>query len=423
MKTNKFKLFSIIALFLIGIVALTSLVSAASVPVNVEKVEINGDEFDVDGNELRGDIVRDDELEIKVKLLAIGDDENLVVKVEIDGLDHDEDEAEAETDAFTIKDGRTYYKTLNIKLPQRMDADQYALRIEVSNKRDDKVVVMAMLDVTTPRDAMKIKDVVFSPEGAVKAGRALLTTVRLKNLGERDQDDVKVMVSIPELGISASDYLDEVEAEDSVTSEELYMRIPECAEAKDYTVEVTVEFDEGDEVVSTQETITVIENEVCNIPTTSQTIITVGSDVQTVVAGETGVVYPLSLSNTGSTSKTYQISANAGDWASVKVSPSVAVVGAGETRMVYVYVSANEGATAGEQTFSVEVNSGDELLKEVVLKADVAENSASGWDGLKKGLEVGLVVLVVLLVIIGLIVGFSRLKSNDEDETSEEKYY
>ena len=121
------------------------------------------------------------------------------------------------------------------------------MRIEISNRNDDEVVYNAVLKVEQARNAIVIRDVIFSPENSVKAGRALLTSVRIKNMGEDDDEDVKVMVSIPELGISASDYIDEVESEESVTSEELYMRIPECADAGDYTATVTVEFDEGDE--------------------------------------------------------------------------------------------------------------------------------------------------------------------------------
>ncbi|MBW2982374.1 hypothetical protein KY343_05825 [Candidatus Woesearchaeota archaeon] len=428
MKANRFKILSVLALFLIGFLAVSGIANADSVPVTIEEVKINGDVFDLVGDELRGDLVRDDELIVKVKINALADDNNVVVKAEIDGLDHDEDQAEDETDPFSVKEGRSYWKTLNLKLPDRMDVDQYALRIEVSNRADDEEVeVVAMLDVTTPRDAMTIKDVVLSPEEFVKAGRALLANVRVKNVGEKDQDGVRVRVSIPDLGISDSDWIDEIEAEDSVTSEELYMRIPQCAEAGDYEVVVTVEYDDGDEEVETTELITVVEGDMCDIGSdedAGQTIITVGSDVQEVVAGESGVVYPVSLSNTGSTSRTYQIAVQAGDWADVRVSPNVVVLDSEETKMVYVYVSAKEDATPGVQTFGVEVKSGDEVLQEVVLSANVAEPTDTG-SSLKRVLEVGLVVLVIALVVVGLVVGFKRLKEDSEEvsETGEEQTY
>jgi uncharacterized membrane protein len=427
MKGSGLKILSVLTLFLIGLIAISGIANADSVPVVIEQVKINGDTFDFVGDELRGDLIRDDELEVKVKINALEDDSHIVVKAEIDGLDHDEDFAEDETDPFSVKEGRTYYKTLNLKLPARMDVDQYALRIEVSNRaHEDEVEAVAMLDVVTPRDAINIRDVIFSPDGVVKAGRALLTNIRLKNIGERDQEGVRVRVSIPALGVSDSDWIDEVEDEDSVTSEELYMRIPQCAEAGEYEVEVVVEYDDGDKEVSQTETIIVVENEVCEVQgedgDAGQTVIAVGSDTQDVIAGESGVVYPLSLSNTGSAAKTYEISVKSGDWADVKVSPNVFVLEGSKTKMVYVYVSANEDASVGEQTFGIEVKSGEEVLQEVVLSANVVESVNAGWD-LKKGLEVGLVVIVVLLVIVGLVVGFRRLREDEEVEASEEQTY
>jgi len=209
MKT-KLRLFSVLALILTGLIAVSGIANADNVPVSIERVSIDGETLE--NGEILGGIVRGDEIEIKVKLLAADDDENVVIEATVEGLDHDNEKASDKTSSFTVKAGKTYYKTLNIELPDRMDVEEYALRIEVSNRRDDEVVYNAILDVDKERNKVMIKDVVFSPENQVKAGRALLTTVRVKNMGEQEED-VKIRVSVPELGISASDYLDEVESE------------------------------------------------------------------------------------------------------------------------------------------------------------------------------------------------------------------
>ncbi|MFC1705082.1 hypothetical protein ACFLZ6_02010 [Nanoarchaeota archaeon] len=231
----------------------------------------------------------------------------------------------------------------------------------------------------------------------------MLTSVRIKNYGERDEDGVKVKVSIPELGLSASDYIDEVEEDDSVTSEEIYLRIPQNAEEGEYVVEIEVEYDDGDEVIETKELIYVIEDGESSSSSSSEsteqkTIITIGPDVQDVRKGGAGVVYPVTISNTGSLSKAYTISVDGADWASFRVSPSnVLVASPGETQSAYVFVSANENAQAGENIFSVSIKSGDKVLQQAPLKANVLEDGkSSGASSIKKGLEVGLVVLVVL---------------------------
>lgn len=428
MNTSKLKVFSALALFLIGLIAISGIVNADSVPVNPDlKVYIN-DRL-VDDGEVRGGIYRGDIIDIEVKIEATGDDDNVVIEASVDGIDHDSEKAVERTDPFSIKANKTYYKTLSIELPDRMDIDQYALRIQVSNRADDEVVYNAVLEIESVRNGVTIKDVVFNPGTTIKAGRALLTTARLKNVGEDTEDDIKVVIEVPELGISASDYIDEVEAEDSVTSEELYMRIPDCAKAGAYMATVTAIYDEGDEEVSQEFIINVLENEACEVPSqdnqdeAGKTVITISTETQTVTAGESGVLYPLTITNTGSSAKTYAVSTVVGDWADVKVNPSVAVVGAGETKIVYVTVAAKEDASAGAQTFGVAIKSGDATLKEVTLSANVDEK-ADSWGNVKKGLEVALVVLVVLLVIIGLIIGFSKLKgSEDEEEAKEETYY
>jgi len=105
--------------------------------------------------------------------------------------------------------------------------------------------------------ALEITNISFNPSNEVESGRALLTTVRVQNIGEKDEENIKVEVNIPDLGLSASDYIDEIGAGESKTSEELYMRIPECVEAKDYSVKITVEYDEEYETVSVEKMITV----------------------------------------------------------------------------------------------------------------------------------------------------------------------
>ena len=420
MNTSKLKLFGLITLVLISMVAVSGLVNADSVPVSIEKVYINNRE--VESNETRGGILRGEPIEIEVKLLATGDDEYVSIEATVEGLDHDSEKASEKTSVFTVENGKTYYKDLSIELPDRMDLDQYALRVEVSNRKDDEVLYNAILDIDTERNDMKIKDVIFSPANEVKAGRALLTTARVKNTGENTEEDVKISVSIPKLGLSASDYIDEFEEEDSVTSEELYLIVPNCAEAGTYKAVVTVEFNEGDDTVSEEYTVNVVEDDTCNVvEPEGKTIVTISSDVQDVTAGQSGVVYPVTLTNTGSAAKTFTVSAVAGDWADVKVNPNVVVLGPSETKIVYVSVAANEDAAAGTQTFGIAVKSGETTLKEVTLKANVLEGS-NGWDKVRRGLEVALVVLVVLLVVIGLIIGFNRLKG-DEDDEKEETYY
>jgi uncharacterized membrane protein len=342
---------------------------------------------------------------------------------------HNEDISDI-TDTFDMENGTTYTKKLTLEIPADADYEDdpdYTLRVRFEDNVETQQANY-LLSLSPMEHSMSIRDVVFSPGTSVKQGRALLTTVRVKNLGDNEEEGVKVTFEIPELGLKASDYLDDVESDDSETSEELYVKIPNCAEAKSYDYEVTVEYDDGDDEVSQSGLIYVTEGDICDMPEEEEdmvptTLVTVGPSTQD-VKQDTSVIYPVTLSNTGNSAKTYMIAIDGvSEWGEVSIDPAASVVlQPGESKAVYVYVSADEDAAEGEHVFTLSINSGTLTLKQVALKANVLE----GDDGLtlKRVLEVGLVILVVLLIILALIVAFNKLKGKeDEEETSGETYY
>ncbi len=419
------KSFSVIAVLVLTLIAMTGI--ATAVPVSVDEVKINGDEVS-SGETLY--VERGDALEIKTKMTATGDASNVELRAFIAGYEYSDHEKTSDSaHIFDLENGLTYKKTFTIDLPTKLDKDNYKLRFYVVDRNGESTEKEFNLKVGSQRHALNIKDVVFSPEGTVKAGRALLSTVRIKNIGEKDEDGIKVKMSIPELGIRASEYIDEIEADETKTSEELLMRIPKSVKAGEYTAIASVEFDEGYETSTKEFTIKVESDAAAQEASTSsqQIILSVAETPQDIAKGKGGAIYPLTISNTGSTSKTFTINAEAGEWASVRISPSNhLVVGPNQAEAAYIYVSASEEAQAGEQVFSLSVKSGENTLKTISLKANVVESAKAGsWDKVKKGLEIGLVVLVVLLVILGLIIGFNRLKADDEDEDLEagQTYY
>jgi len=412
----------LLAIFLVSFLA----VGMVSALPTVKQVKINGDVFET-GDSL--EVERGAELDIRVKLNASNDETDIEISAEVLGYEYsDHDPIFDRVHTFDLDAGDTSYKDLTINLPDKMDKDYYDLRVTVGTRTGSAFEGLYRLHLKGIKHSLIIKDVVFNPEPSVESGRALLTTVRVKNIGEKDEESVKVKVTIPELGLSASDYVDEIEEGESETSEELYMRIPECVEAKDYKVIVTVEYDEAYETVSTEKMITVT-GDVCAAeePVEKKTIITVGPETQDVAKGAS-VIYPLTISNAGSTARTYVVSIDGAEtWSTVEVTPSnLVVLNAGESKAVYVSVTANDDATAGEHMFVLSVKSGDTTLKQVTLKADVTEE-LSGAISLKRGLEIGVIILIVLLVILGLIIAFNKLRETGEEEPEEsekgETYY
>ena len=411
------------------LLTLTIAGSALALPVSQVEVKLNGHSYN------SGEIVqveRDEELDISFKMKALSDIENVDLRAYISGYEYSDRESTSDSAYFLkLENGVTYQKKLSIDLPQKADKDNYKLRIHLTDRNSLLSEYTYDLLVDSKDKQLTIKDVVLSPETKVKQGRAMFVTARIKNTGRQDEESLSVRAAIPELGISNRVYLDELEKDDTKTTEEIVLEIPRCAEPKEYTVVTTVEFDEGYKSVSKESTIRVQDAGVCEAgksTSESKTVLTVGPESQDIVKGQSTATYVVTLTNSGATSKTYMVSSGAADWASVQMTPSnVVVLGPNEAKAVYVQVSANEAADAGEKAFALSVSSGDKTLQEVLLKANVVEPEAKSAQSssLKKGLEVGLVVLVVLLVVLGLIIGFNRLKSDEDDEDSDsgQTYY
>jgi len=426
------------SLFIVLLVAVLAMSTVSAQIVEITEVELDDDELSTSDSTTVRQIERNDEWEVKVHFTALEDLEEVEVEVRITGVGDDDLDVRDTEYVDEVYANTTYVEKLTLDMPYKVDQGEYLLKIRVDGANSETVSEYYSILVEAEENGFVIKDVTFSPGQEIEAGRALLTTVRIENIGDEDDDEgVKVEVEIPELGLSASDYLDEVDEDDSISSEELYMRIPSTTEAGDYDLTVTVTFDDGDETVSEDYTVTVTADETTTTTddedVSSKTIITVGPEEQDVTAGQGGVVYPITLTNAEGDAKTYVLDVEGCDtWGTVRLDPSnVVVLGAGETEAVYLFVSANEGVS-GLQSMVVSVSSDSETLKEFVLRANVVagestgdEESATGWESVKTGLEIGLIVLVVLLIILGLIIAVNKLRGNDEDEDdlNDQTYY
>jgi uncharacterized membrane protein len=421
---------------LLGILLAVGVVSALP---TVDYVKINGDVFEA-GDQLV--VEKGDTLDIKIKLSSAEDEQNVEVAADILGYEYNDVEKISDSTApFDMDANDTIYKSLEIKIPENADKDKYDLRVRVGSRRGAVFEGTYSLNLKGARHQITIRDVILSPENNVQSGRALLTTIRIKNYGEKDEEGIKIKASIPSLGLSASDYVDQLDADESTTSEELYLRVPNCAEPGVYSMVVSVEYNDGHSKDTAETSVLITEGELCkpittpsqptnpSSPSTPQTIISVGATSQDVTSGAGGVIYPVTITNSGLTGRTYTITTDGTEgWADVRVSPSnTLVVNSGETKAAFIYVSAKQDAQIGQRMFSVTIASGGEALKQIPMTANVLKGQIQAgqmdWGKIKRVLEIGLVVLVVLLVILGLIIGFSKLKGGDEGSQDKDKSY
>ncbi len=418
------KILSLMALFVISLLTVsmvsagTSTLGGLTHPDSKVTVEVNDEEKD--GTPLT--VERGEELEVEVELLNKGTTGAENVEVEARLMGYDEEDVRESTVVSKVTAGTKGTKvTLKLTVPNDFDYGEATLRVRVSGEaKEDDLTVDYPLFVESPSHSVKVADVSFSPSLTVKAGRSLLATVLLENVGEKDEEDVKVTVAVPELDVSASEYVDEVKADDRKDVDEMFLQVPADAPAGEYTVKVTVQYDDLEETVTKTFTLKVLANELLQ-PKTGKLVLAVGPETQTVAAGKTAS-YAVALNNEGSVSKAYTLEVATGDWASASASESLVVLEPGKTKVVYVDVAVDADATFGEHLASLTVKSGSDVLETVVLKANVVQSASAADNGpsLRNGLEIALIVLVVLLVLMGLVIGFSRLRKDDDGE---EKYY
>ncbi|HLC85630.1 MAG TPA: hypothetical protein VJH22_07615 [Candidatus Nanoarchaeia archaeon] len=249
---------------LIGILAILLLVGTAmAVPVRIDSVEVD-DVVLLTTQTNRFDVTRDNEIEVEVLLTATANIDDIQLEAFMSGFEYnDVAPMSASTKLFSLDVNETKRFVLPIKLNEDVEEDNYKLRIMVSDRDGTVTLQNYNLKIDVDRHDLKIEDIVFTPSGSVTAGQALLATVRVENQGEKDEQDVRVDVAIPALELSGSDYLDEVEANDEEETEEIFMRVPLCAQSGAYDAEVTLTFDEGHQTERRTTRVTVMENPQC----------------------------------------------------------------------------------------------------------------------------------------------------------------
>ncbi|MEK6901047.1 MAG: hypothetical protein AABX37_01770 [Nanoarchaeota archaeon] len=422
------KLLSIMAFVVMSLLAISLVSALDNSNLNWGRVEVNGDEVEVGDESGSSEVLAVEEgqtLNVRVGLQAVSGANDVEVEAKISGYEYSDYESLSDSTAlFNIAAGTTKYVNLEVTLPNRLEKETYWLRLRVLDKNTPALESVIQLAVEPTRHGVGIADVSFSPSTTIKAGRSLLATVLLENIGEDAEKDVKVTVSIPALGVSATEFVDMVETDNhNVESEdvpEMFLPIPATAVEGDYEVVVTAKYDDLRETATKKMNIHVVADERFQ-PVEDQLVLAVGPEAQNVAAGGKAT-YGVALTNNGPRSKAYVLEVVTGDWGSATVSENLVVLEPGRNKVVYVDVNVAQSTQAGEYLASLAIKSGNEVLETVPLKAMVvsAAKQTSGADGtnvnLRNGLEIALIVLVVLLVIIGLIVGFSRLRKDNEEE-------
>lgn len=416
------KLLSLILVFLLSV---TGVLAATSTDYRIDYIKINDLVATETGNAIYAE--RGQPLDITVFISGINDKKDVKVKAWVEGYEYEDVEDTSEMFDLTTNVSRSIPLTLN--LPEDMDAsEEYTLYIKVSDKVND-IENSYPLRIEETRHKLNIQDVLFRPSSTVEAGRFLRTIVRLENMGDRKEQDIKVTVSIPQLGISTADYVDELvsvennddDEETSQSTNELVLQIPQNAETGDYNVKVTAEYSRGHEIVTKQE---IIHVEGKQVLADVDAIISIDTSVKQLAQGQ-DTVYKITFASLAKESAIYSAEVTGTEnWATAKVDPAFVTLEPGKAAELLVHVTPNKDAVLGAHMFTVKIKQGSNLAKDITLNTEVVK-SGIDWSATKTILEYGFGILVIILVILGLIIAFRRKPSEESSEETgtEESYY
>lgn len=418
----------IFSIFLMLVLSLVIFANAASA-LTIQEVKVDGVELESSSQLVHAD--RGETIDVTVQLKGSSVNEDSVrVKAWIGGYKYGE--VEDMSSQFKVLADTVYVKNLNLELPEDMDSTKdYTLHVEAYGPTGSVVEdsLSFTLKVTPVQDLVDMQDVIFNPGLTVQAGNPLYTRVRVENMGDNKENDVRVSISIPALGVSVRDYIDQLvsvnddtdsDNKRTMTSNELMIKIPDNTKTGTYELQVVVDYDRLHESVQKTYLLNVEGKENVDTETKVNRIVNVDTATKEVDQGK-GVIYRFTLANLGANPETYNVEVNGIEsWGTSRVDPAYVTVAPDNTGEVFVYISANEDAAAGLHMFNVKVRSADSIVKEFNLGTDVKEVQVSNFD-ITSILWIVFGVLVLVVVVLGIILLVKRADNKEEaEETSAE---
>ena len=397
-------------------------------------------DISIDSVEVEGDVVAENEnnfitldkdrkrMNLKVRLTSLENVQNAHIDAVL-SFENGDVVADATT-TFDISKGENLIKDLELPLIGKFEQNSFKLMVKVADADGDSKEKLYGLKISEQKFPFVISSIGLNPESNVPAGKALVATLSFKNSGVVPLEGINAKVSIPELGVSATKFVDQIKNSGKLSEirEDFILKILDNTPTGTYTVrsEIASQFGGNSEVKEIPVFILGKDEQTQQI-VNDQLIINVPISKQDVFA-DREVIYPITFTNKGPDANTYTLLLDGASWANLRLSESnTFVLKPKESKTLNIYVS-SRGNSEGEQLFTVTIKSNDEILKEIPLKGNAVPVKVSLAARLNNVLEVVLIASVILLAAIGLFFGIKKLVQGDSEDMSEpeelgEAYY
>lgn len=170
--------------------------------LRIKSVDVGNDDLNDGGS---ADIEPDTDVDIDVEvenLFTNVDIEDIEIEVTILDID-DNDDIEESSDEFDLDGGDEETKTISVKIPEDLDEDSYDIEIEASGTDQNGAEHIAKLKgkLNTEKEDHKLTLDSDLSVSDVSCARNPTLRLTVKNLGEDDEDDVRITVENSALGI------------------------------------------------------------------------------------------------------------------------------------------------------------------------------------------------------------------------------
>lgn len=334
---------------------------------------------------------------------------------------------EDDSSVFDVYKDNQYTKTLYLKVPTNINMDNkntpkfYELHVDL--EADDSLSGMTSADINFDvqrlSEDLTVKSINMRTSSCTEHCNTVYADVVVKNTGSHDISDIYVKGTIKELGLSTTEYIDELVAfknnnnNDEYTSKQvtLAFQLPGNVQPGTYTLEIDVSGDGVSESTETQ------QFTLSGTQTTPTSVDVVPQVVSQDISEGGSATYSMIVTNQGTSTQTFTVETTGLDWATSQVTPATFSLAAGESKIVSIYVTAKSGIVSGDHLFSAKVMYGQES-KTVNFTANVAEQSKT--LDMKTILMIVGIVLAVAIIILLIVLLAQKTKT---EEKAEESYY
>lgn len=372
------------------IVAMLAVLSASVLGADyaIQNVYMNG--YQISGNTVQVELGQPITLDIAVYGYS---NKDVRLRAWIGGYEYDVIEDSSEM--FDVENGIVVYKKLKLDVPEDMVSSKtYTLNIQLFDSQN-RVERTYNLYVEEKRHNIVVQDVLLRPGSSLEAGETLFANVRLENMGEKKEEDIRIDMLVEGLSVSTRVYLDELnkymQDENSANTPSLVLTIPENAPTGDYKVKLAVNYNRGHSETVEEFMIHVDGLSADEIKKTDSLV-----SVQTATKMQLGQesVVKVMVANLGKRTEVYSLESNGLSWAQSSLSQFVSVA-PGQTGEFLVKVTPIE---AGNHAFSVKVREDGSLVKEASFNVEVAELKES--NGKLLWVVAGIVMLAIIVAVV-----------------------